>query len=677
MSFAFALEDRLILACARVDADRGRAAELAALGPDWDALVRKADRWGVVPLVEAHVQALDLAPAEIAKRLRHLRQRETIHGIARGELLQVILAAFTQADVPVIVLKGAALAALVYPSPALRPMRDIDLLVQDDDQGRVNVVMDRVKDTLAGSDAHARNPYLRVEGLRSVDIVRNFYTATGAESPIPIEDLWDRARVATIASERTRVFAPEDLLLHLVFHLTLAARFAGQVRTLCDIAAVCRRYREAIDWTAVCRRSCAYGLGLQTFTALQLARELAGADVPSEVFAYLEDRLRQRPTEADLVEAGRRVVSEKTNSEIEDAAEAHDTKSTPAPPAAASREPAPAATHQTAARGEVIVTHDQGLTDGVGSQLHRIFGFYALARALGLKYVHSGMREVGYQGLMPLLTSTQDPDFTSRYNAFFALPSDAVDLEECDIVRLHSVDEHVIERYQQQAGTTGRPVLIRGHLPYAYINRFPAGYQVLRTVSPYRDQQPAGPVRISIHLRRGDNSVQGRERESPRPLFNDYFVRVCTTVTDALRAMDVPFVVRLHTEIPPRPYTLHPGIPGVYFNLDRPSMIDPADYALEDFDVIPNLEMVLNVEPKACIDDFATADVLILSMSSLGFVGGLLNPHGCVICPEAFHAALPDWLVATREGVVDAGKVAARLHAQLRDRVPSSVEQER
>jgi hypothetical protein len=173
---------------------------------------------------------------------------------------------------------------------------------------------------------------------------------------------------------------------------------------------------------------------------------------------------------------------------------------------------------------------------------------------------------------------------------------------------------------------------------------------------------------VCIHLRRGDNSVQGRERESPRPLFNDYYLRVCRTVLDALQRLDVPFVVRLHTEVPPRAYSLHPGIPGVYFNLDRPSIIDPADYALEDFDVIPNLELVLNVEPRECLDDFATADVLILSLSSLGFVGGLLNPHGCVICPEAFHAALPDWLVASREGVLDAAHVMTRLAGQLRGR---------
>ena len=73
------------------------------------------------------------------------------------------------------------------------------------------------------------------------------------------------------------------------------------------------------------------------------------------------------------------------------------------------------------------------------------------------------------------------------------------------------------------------------------------------------------------------------------------------------------------------------------------------------------------------MDDFATADVLILSCSCLGYVGGLLNPSGLVIAapnlppPRNFHAALPDWLVADKQGNLDAMQLAARVAGLLRD----------
>ncbi len=106
-------------------------------GPDWQAILRKVERWGLAPLVYTNLRQVvqsGQVPKPVAERLRHLYHRDTIHGIARRELLRTTLLRFSEAGVPVIVLKGAALAALVYPSPALRPMRDIDLLVHRRDR---------------------------------------------------------------------------------------------------------------------------------------------------------------------------------------------------------------------------------------------------------------------------------------------------------------------------------------------------------------------------------------------------------------------------------------------------------------------------------------------------------------------------------------------------------------
>ena len=88
----------------------------------------------------------------------------------------------------------------------------------------------------------------------------------------------------------------------------------------------------------------------------------------------------------------------------------------------------------------------------------------------------------------------------------------------------------------------------------------------------------------------------------------------------------VPFVVRLHTEAPSRPCTVYPGLSGLFVDINEPSTLDSAAHSLEEFKALPNLTMVLNVEPREALDDFATADVLILSCSCLGYVGGLLNP---------------------------------------------------
>jgi hypothetical protein len=274
---------------------------------------------------------------------------------------------------------------------------------------------------------------------------------------------------------------------------------------------------------------------------------------------------------------------------------------------------------------------------------------------------------------MPMLAGHTDPDFAARCNSFFALPSDNFDLNGCERFIVRSPNEKRIQQYRRYAGAIGRPVLLRAHLPYEYTDPHPEAYLAVRAVSPYRDFRREGAIRVCIHLRRGDRVLS----RDPRLLPNAYYLRVCEAVVNALQKQGVAFVVRLHTEAPSRPCTVYPGLSGIFVDMKEPSTLDSAAHSLEEFKALPNLTMVLNVDPRAALDDFATADVLILSCSCLGYVGGLLNPHGLVIAapvlppPRKFHPALPDWLVADEQGNVEATQLATRV-AGLRSQCPET-----
>ena len=56
--------------------------------------------------------------------------------IAREKCVDQLLAAFATVGIPIIFLKGAALAHRIYPSPELRPMVDIDVLIDPADTER-------------------------------------------------------------------------------------------------------------------------------------------------------------------------------------------------------------------------------------------------------------------------------------------------------------------------------------------------------------------------------------------------------------------------------------------------------------------------------------------------------------------------------------------------------------
>jgi hypothetical protein len=88
-------------------------------------------------------QSGDLAswPAPIRRALIDAERAEAALEIVRRQELCRLLQAFASADVPVLVLKGAALAYSLYPEPWLRPREDTDLLVQSADARRASDVL--------------------------------------------------------------------------------------------------------------------------------------------------------------------------------------------------------------------------------------------------------------------------------------------------------------------------------------------------------------------------------------------------------------------------------------------------------------------------------------------------------------------------------------------------------
>jgi hypothetical protein len=73
--------------------------------------------------------------------------------------------------------------------------------------------------------------YLRFEGIVEVDH----------------DGLWSRARPLRTPDGQSLMLSPEDLLLHLVLHLTLGSDFA-RVLWYADIDAVVRRFAAELDW---------------------------------------------------------------------------------------------------------------------------------------------------------------------------------------------------------------------------------------------------------------------------------------------------------------------------------------------------------------------------------------------------------------------------------------------
>jgi hypothetical protein len=305
-------------------------------------------------------------------------------------------------------------------------------------------------------------------------------------------------------------------------------------------------------------------------------------------------------------------------------------------------------------REKLALTYDNvAMTDGAGAQLQRIYGIYSVARLLGASYRHSPLAHVGYQGLSALERNEADPDFHSGLNQVFSIESDVLPADNLYDVNLNEISLETVEmliRKFDSGQSGGKPILAHLLLPYGIADRFPDCYEVCKEISPFSSPvRHNSPLRVSIHVRRGDLLAVARDRMLP----NSYFIHVALGVARELDALGIEFQIEINSEVPRSVFTVHPDDHGINHRIAEAVVVDPEECRISEFYVLPNVIFCLNESTTDCIRRLATADVVVMSRSSLSYLGAILNRHGIVLYHPFWHSAPSSWLTVEPEGRFD------------------------
>ncbi len=134
------MTDELLCYCLSMETETIKTDRLEQLSTsEWERLLQQADRHGVTPLLYHRLKTLGSdanIPVSILQRLRKTYLTSAARNVHLYHELSNVLAVLQKADIPVIVLKGAHLAEIVYGNIALRPMSDTDLLIKRQDLAR-------------------------------------------------------------------------------------------------------------------------------------------------------------------------------------------------------------------------------------------------------------------------------------------------------------------------------------------------------------------------------------------------------------------------------------------------------------------------------------------------------------------------------------------------------------
>lgn len=313
-------------------------------------------------------------------------------------------------------------------------------------------------------------------------------------------------------------------------------------------------------------------------------------------------------------------------------------------------------------RPHLAVTYaNDKLQDGAGAQLQRIYGIYALSRALGVPYIHSPIHHLGYHGLPALENNAPSTDLVSEYNRVFHIPSDLDLPDQHAIHDTTDADAGLIEA-MKKAGSAGANFnLIRILFPYPVTDKAPEMYRCVKAISPFQYRR-SEVFRLAIHVRRGELYAIFSDRMLP----NSYYVSCSLKFQEILKKLDIPFVCELYTEVASKKFEVTPQHHGIFGRISENITFDPGMNSLEDFDAVPNLARFINTDPIETLRRMATADALILSRSSFSYLAGLLSPNCIVVYYPFWHSAMKDWLTSGEDGTLPEMDLIERLEAWKR-----------
>lgn len=230
-------------------------------------------------------------PPGVVEALEQARRGAVVGHLPRQALLRRIAGALDGAGVPFVVLKGAALAHLAYPEPALRPMGDIDVWTRAD-------LMDQASAALIASGVPysarmelrraAANPMetatvriFEAPGTQVVLELHGTVRSMAATAPAWLEPAWARATPRDLGGVTVLVPHAEDMLTHLAVHAGAHHRFAMGLRPLLDIALWLEREGGGCDWPAMVGRWRHEGCLTWGSLSVSLAQDLLAAPVPA------------------------------------------------------------------------------------------------------------------------------------------------------------------------------------------------------------------------------------------------------------------------------------------------------------------------------------------------------------------------------------------------------------
>jgi hypothetical protein len=232
---------------------------------------------------------------QVIDKLRAISNFIILKSVFQERELVKILELFTAQDIPVIPLKGIALAKRLYGDIAARGLSgDFDFLIKEIDKGKVFSLLKNINYKLMVDMEVERYKcqYLFAKFDETVIDLHLDITLT-SRSPERITGFWQGARMVTDGRVNYYEFKEEELLLYLCTHL-VCSDCCRSLRCLSDISQLLYNHHLVINWDSIIKKAKQWRLSSSLYVALSMCRKLFNSPILNEILNKIKPPLVKR-----------------------------------------------------------------------------------------------------------------------------------------------------------------------------------------------------------------------------------------------------------------------------------------------------------------------------------------------------------------------------------------------
>lgn len=312
----------------------------------------------------------------------------------------------------------------------------------------------------------------------------------------------------------------------------------------------------------------------------------------------------------------------------------------------------------------LFLTYDnRTLQDGLGAQALRITGIYAVAKAFGLKYLHSPITNVIEDvGQTPEGELTQE-ELISRFNNFFDFPSDRDPKRGAQTLEVRTLSLRLLIKIISKQIFSRNDLVLSVLLPQGIADRFPLLYKISAKQLRRANQSLLSShhsYQFVVHVRRGYDEKYAdlkyaKNRHLPFTYYSDILEALFTkkVIPSGARGL-------IHTDLLNAPMTWVPKQAGIVDGFNKNSgQVGKNEIHLEGYDLSKEILSPGNtkIDIRYCDPllntflDMCTTKVLVQGKSAFSYLAGIVNPNFVIYPPKQSMAKFSKWRSAEEFGV--------------------------